>query len=97
MLTRISARLGSSVTAGEEHKTCCAPSCPASGPVNLPRVLAVLRGDEPLRPGSMPGHDPVGVRDTAAHDQDLRGALDLPGGRESAGVTRGLPRSPCRG
>jgi hypothetical protein len=42
----------------------------------------------------MLGHDPFSVSDIAAHNQDLRGALDLPGGRESAAVTRGLPRSP---
>jgi uncharacterized protein (TIGR03083 family) len=58
----------------------------------LPRVLAVLRGDEPLPPGSMPSHDWVIVSDIAAHGQDLRGALDLPGDRESAAVTLGLRR-----
>lgn len=58
----------------------------------LPRVLAVLRGDEPLPPGSMPAHDWVIVSDIAAHHQDLRGALDRPGDRESAAVTLGLQR-----
>jgi hypothetical protein len=58
----------------------------------LPRVLAVLRGDEPLPPGSMPSHDWVIVSDIAAHGQDLRGALDLPADRESAAVTLGLQR-----
>jgi uncharacterized protein (TIGR03083 family) len=58
----------------------------------LPRVLAVLRGDEPLPPGAMPAHDWVIVSDIAAHGQDLRGAVDLPGGRESAAVTLGLQR-----
>lgn len=58
----------------------------------LPRVLAVLRGDEPLPPGSMPAHDWVIVSDIAAHNQDLRGAVDLPGDRESAAVTLGLQR-----
>jgi uncharacterized protein (TIGR03083 family) len=58
----------------------------------LPRVLAVLGGDEPLPPGSMPAHDWVIVSDIAAHNQDLRGALDLPGDREAAAVTLGLQR-----
>jgi uncharacterized protein (TIGR03083 family) len=58
----------------------------------LPRVLAVLRGDQPLPPGSMPAHEWVIVSDIAAHGQDLRGALDLPGDRESAAVTFGLRR-----
>jgi uncharacterized protein (TIGR03083 family) len=58
----------------------------------LPRVLAVLRGDEPLPPGSMPAHDWVIVSDIAAHGQDLRGALDRPGERESAAVTLGFRR-----
>jgi uncharacterized protein (TIGR03083 family) len=58
----------------------------------LPRVLAVLRGDEPLPAGSMPAHDWVIVSDIAAHGQDLRGTLDLPGDRESAAVTLGLQR-----
>jgi uncharacterized protein (TIGR03083 family) len=53
----------------------------------LPRVLAVLRGDEPLPAGSMPAHDWVIVSDIAAHGQDLRGTLDLPGDRESAAET----------
>ncbi|HSS91088.1 MAG TPA: maleylpyruvate isomerase family mycothiol-dependent enzyme [Streptosporangiaceae bacterium] len=59
---------------------------------HLPRVLAILRGDEPLPPGSMPAHDWVIVSDIAAHGQDLRGALDLPGDRQSAAVTLGLQR-----
>jgi uncharacterized protein (TIGR03083 family) len=46
----------------------------------LPRVLAILRGDEPLPPGSMPTHDWVVVSDIAAHNQDLRGALEVPAG-----------------
>ena len=58
----------------------------------LPRVLAVLRGDDPLPLGSMPAHDWVIVSDIAAHNQDLRGALDLPGDRESAAATLGLQR-----
>jgi hypothetical protein len=58
----------------------------------LRRVLAILRGDEPLPPGSMPAHDWVIVSDLAAHNQDLRGALDLPGDREPAAVTLGLRR-----
>jgi hypothetical protein len=56
----------------------------------LPRVLAVLRGDEPLPRGSTPAHDWVIVSDIAAHNQDLRGALDRPDDRESAAVTLGL-------
>lgn len=40
----------------------------------------------------MPAHDWVIVTDIAAHNQDLRGALDRPGNRRSAAVTLGLQR-----
>jgi hypothetical protein len=51
----------------------------------LPRLLAMLRGDEALPAGSMPAHSWVIVSDIAAHAQDLRGAFQMPGDRDSAG------------
>ncbi len=59
---------------------------------HLPRLLAMLRGDEPLPAGSMPAHDWVIVSDIVAHAQDLRGAFHMPGDRDSAGVALGLQR-----
>ncbi|HEY6421813.1 MAG TPA: maleylpyruvate isomerase family mycothiol-dependent enzyme [Pseudonocardiaceae bacterium] len=58
----------------------------------LPRLSALLRGDEPLPPRSMPALDWVVVSDIAAHGQDLRGALGRPGDRDSAAVALGLQR-----
>jgi uncharacterized protein (TIGR03083 family) len=58
----------------------------------LPRLAALLRGDEPVPPGSMPALDWVVVSDIAAHGQDLRGALHRPGDRDSAAVSLGLQR-----
>ncbi|HEY6379216.1 MAG TPA: maleylpyruvate isomerase N-terminal domain-containing protein, partial [Candidatus Dormibacteraeota bacterium] len=59
---------------------------------HLPRLLAMLRGDEALPAGSMPAHDWVIVSDIAAHAQDLRGTFHVPGDRDSAGVALGLRR-----
>jgi uncharacterized protein (TIGR03083 family) len=58
----------------------------------LPRLLSMLRGDEPLPEGSMPAHDWVIVSDIGAHNQDLRGALGVPGDRKSSAVALGLRR-----
>jgi hypothetical protein len=58
----------------------------------LPQLVAILRGDQPLPAGSMPAHDWVIVSDIGAHDQDLRGALDASGDRESMAVALGLGR-----
>jgi uncharacterized protein (TIGR03083 family) len=57
------------------------------------RVLApMLRHEQPFPAGSWPSIDWVVVSDIAAHAQDLRGALQLPGDRDSAGVALGLGR-----
>ncbi len=58
----------------------------------LPRLSAMLRGDQPLPPGSMPAHDWVVISDIGAHNQDLRGALDEPGDQDSIAVALGLQR-----
>ena len=58
----------------------------------LPRLLAMLRGDQPLPAGSVPSQALVIVSDIGAHNQDLRGALVLPGDRDSAAVVLGLYR-----
>jgi uncharacterized protein (TIGR03083 family) len=58
----------------------------------LPRLSAMLRGDQPLPPGSMPAHDWVVISDIGAHCQDLRAALDEPGDRDSIAVALGLRR-----
>jgi uncharacterized protein (TIGR03083 family) len=56
-------------------------------------VLAtMLRGDQAFPAGSIPIIDWMVVCDIAAHNQDLRGALHMPGDRDSAGVTLGLRR-----
>jgi uncharacterized protein (TIGR03083 family) len=59
---------------------------------HMPRLLAILRGDEPLPAGSMPAHDWVIVSDIVAHAQDLRGTFHMPGDRDSPGVALGLER-----
>jgi len=48
-------------------------------------LVPMLRGDRPF-PVPMPFIDSIVVADLAVHAQDVRGALGLPGDRESAGV-----------
>src|ERR1700694_1020255 len=55
-------------------------------------LSTMLRREQPFPAGSMPAIDWVVVSDIAAHDQDLRGALHMPGDRDSMGVTLGLQR-----
>ncbi len=56
-------------------------------------VLApMLRGEQAFPAGSIPIIDWMVVSDIAAHNQDLRGALHMPGDRDSAGVALGLQR-----
>lgn len=55
-------------------------------------LLTMLRREQPFPAGSWPSIDWVVVSDIAAHAQDLRGALHLPGDRDSVGVALGLQR-----
>ncbi len=56
-------------------------------------VLApMLRAEQAFPAGSIPIIDWMVVSDVAAHNQDLRGALHMPGDRDSAGVALGLQR-----
>jgi mycothiol maleylpyruvate isomerase-like protein len=56
-------------------------------------VLAtMLRGEQAFPAGSIPIIDWMVVCDIAAHNQDLRGALHMPGDRDSAGVALSLQR-----
>jgi len=56
-------------------------------------VLApMLRAEQAFPAGSIPIIDWMVVSDIAAHNQDLRGALHMPGDRDSAGVALGLQR-----
>ncbi|MCA1830380.1 MAG: maleylpyruvate isomerase family mycothiol-dependent enzyme [Actinobacteria bacterium] len=59
---------------------------------SAPRVEAMIRGAEPWPPSAPPLVEWVVTTDLAAHDHDLRGALDLPGERDS--IATGLSRSP---
>ena len=59
---------------------------------HVPVLSTMLRRDQPFPAGSLPSIDWVVVSDIAAHAQDLRGAVHLPGDRDSAGVTLGLQR-----
>jgi hypothetical protein len=52
----------------------------------------MLRGEQAFPAGSIPIIDWMVVCDISAHNQDLRGALDIPGDRESAGVALSLQR-----
>jgi uncharacterized protein (TIGR03083 family) len=51
----------------------------------LPELLSMIRGERPF-PQTVPFADAILVTDLATHAQDVRGALDVPGDRESGGV-----------
>jgi hypothetical protein len=55
-------------------------------------LTKMLRGEQAFPAGSIPIIDWMVVCDISAHNQDLRGALDMPGDRESAGVALSLQR-----
>jgi uncharacterized protein (TIGR03083 family) len=59
---------------------------------HVPVLTRMLRGEQAFPAGSIPIIDWMVVCDIAAHNQDLRGALNLPGNRESAGVALSLTR-----
>jgi uncharacterized protein (TIGR03083 family) len=56
---------------------------------HLGDLLAMIRGDRPF-PRDVPLADAIVVTDLATHAQDVRGALGVPGDRESAGVSVAL-------
>jgi uncharacterized protein (TIGR03083 family) len=58
----------------------------------VPLLVNMLGGGQPFPPGSIPIINWMVVCDIAAHNQDLRGALELPGDRHSAGVALSLRR-----
>jgi hypothetical protein len=53
---------------------------------HAPLLVNVLRGAQPFPPGSIPIINWMVVCDMAVHDQDLRGALEVPGDRDSRPV-----------
>jgi uncharacterized protein (TIGR03083 family) len=55
-------------------------------------IIKMLSGEQTFPAGSIPIIDWMVVCDIAAHNQDLRGALNMPGDRESAGVALSLQR-----
>jgi uncharacterized protein (TIGR03083 family) len=57
---------------------------------STPDLLAVIRGERPPAGALPPGIDSVLVTDLNVHEQDIRGALDAPGARDSAGIGIGL-------
>jgi hypothetical protein len=59
---------------------------------HVPVLSTMLRRQRPFPAGSWRSIDWVVVSDIAAHAQDLRGALHLPGDRDSAGVGLGFQR-----
>jgi hypothetical protein len=59
---------------------------------HVPVLARMLRGERPFPAGSLPSIEWVVVSDIAAHAQDLRSALHMPGDRDSAGVALGLQR-----
>lgn len=59
---------------------------------HVPILGQMLRRQQRFPAGSWPSIDWVVVSDIAAHAQDLRGALRLPGDRDSASVALGLQR-----
>jgi uncharacterized protein (TIGR03083 family) len=59
---------------------------------HVPVLTKMLRGEQAFPTGSIPIIDWMVVCDIAAHNQDLRGALHLPGDRETAGVALSLQR-----
>ena len=56
---------------------------------HLPQLLPMIRGERPF-PNGLPFGDAVLVTDLGVHAQDVRGALDRPGDRESAAVSVAL-------
>jgi uncharacterized protein (TIGR03083 family) len=58
----------------------------------VPVLVNMLRGAQPFPPGSIPIINWMVVCDIAAHNQDLRGALELPGDHDSPGVALSLRR-----
>jgi hypothetical protein len=52
----------------------------------LALLVNMLRGARPFPPGSIPIINWMVVCDIAAHNQDLRGALGIPGHRDSPPV-----------
>jgi hypothetical protein len=59
---------------------------------HLPVLARMLRGQQAFPAGSIPIIDWMVVSDICAHNQDLRGALDMPGDRNSAAVSLSLQR-----
>jgi uncharacterized protein (TIGR03083 family) len=59
---------------------------------HVPVLARMLRREQPFPAGSLPSIDWMVISDIAAHAQDLRGALHMPGDRDSAGVALGLQR-----
>ncbi len=59
---------------------------------HMPLLVNMLRGAPPFPPGSIPIINWMVVYDIAAHNQDLRNALGLPGDRDSPGVALSLRR-----
>jgi uncharacterized protein (TIGR03083 family) len=59
---------------------------------HVPVLVNMLRGMQPFPPGSIPIINWMVVCDITAHNQDLRGALELPGDRDSPGVALSLKR-----
>jgi uncharacterized protein (TIGR03083 family) len=55
-----------------------------------PDLLAVLRGERQAAQTLPFGMDAILVTDLTVHEQDIRGALGAPGGRDAAGVGVGL-------
>ena len=55
-------------------------------------LTSMLRGEQAFPAGSIAIIDWMVVSDICAHHQDLRGALDMPGDRDSAGVSLSLQR-----
>jgi uncharacterized protein (TIGR03083 family) len=59
---------------------------------HVPVLARMLRGEIAFPAGSIPVIDWMVVCDIAVHNQDLRGALDMPGDRDSAAVALSLRR-----
>src|SRR5207249_1111431 len=52
---------------------------------HVEKLLPMIRGETPF-PRQFPFADAIVLTDLAVHAQDVRGALDAPGDRDSAGV-----------
>jgi uncharacterized protein (TIGR03083 family) len=59
---------------------------------HVPVLARMLRGELAFPAGSIPVIDWMVVCDVAVHNQDMRGALDMPGDRDSAAVALSLQR-----